>query len=42
MHDPGRADKALMEFTKVFGIRPDADYRKATQANRPQGNKACW
>lgn len=42
IHDPGRADKALFEFLKVFGLRPDADYRKATQANRPQGNKACW
>jgi len=41
-HDPGRADKALAEFTKVFGIRPDADYRRSTQANRPNGNKACW
>lgn len=40
VHDPARAALALAEFTQVFGIRPDADYRKGTQANRPQHNQA--
>lgn len=40
--DAGKADKALAEFTRVFGLRPDADYRRATQANRPNCNKAVW
>jgi len=42
VHDTGRSDKALAEFTRVFGIRPDADYRRATQANRQPHNKAFW
>ncbi len=42
IHDPARAEKELAEFTKVFGIRPDADYRKASQADRPQFNQAYW
>jgi hypothetical protein len=42
LHDPGRSDKALMEFTRIFGIRPDADNRKFTQTNRPNCNKAIW
>lgn len=37
-----KADKALAEFTRVFGLRPDADYRRFTQANRPNCNKAVW
>ncbi|MGB4825443.1 MAG: hypothetical protein WBP82_11155 [Leuconostoc mesenteroides] len=41
-HDVGRSDKALAEFTRVFGLRPDADYRRATQANRQPHNKAVW
>lgn len=42
INDPGRAAKAEAEFTRVFGLRPDADYRRASQANRPQNNKAIW
>lgn len=42
IHDPTRSDRALMEFTRVFGLRPDADYRRASQANRPQANKSIW
>ncbi|MBL0245810.1 MAG: hypothetical protein IPQ22_18115 [Rhodoferax sp.] len=42
IHDPRRSDAALIEFTRVFGIRPDADLRKATQANRQQHNQAVW
>ena len=42
IHDPGRSDKALAEFTRIFGIRPDADLRKATQSNRQQHNQAYW
>ena len=42
VHDPGRSEKALAEFTRVFGLRPDADYRRATQANRQPHTKAYW
>lgn len=42
IHDPGRATKAEYEFTRVFGLRPDADYRRASQTNLPQNNKAIW
>lgn len=42
INDPGRSAKAEAEFTRVFGLRPDADYRRSTQANRPQNNKAFW
>lgn len=41
-HDPGRAAIAEKEFTRVFGIRPSADYRRSSQANRPHSNKAIW
>jgi hypothetical protein len=40
--DPGKSARAEAEFTKVFGMRPDADLRRAQQANRPQFNKAVW
>lgn len=40
--DPNKAATALAEFTRVFGLRPDADYRRACQANRPNCNKAVW
>ncbi len=42
LFDPNKSATALAEFTRVFGLRPDADYRRATQANRPNGNKAIW
>lgn len=42
IHDPARAAIELAEFTKVFGLRPDADYRKASEADRPQFNQAYW
>jgi hypothetical protein len=42
VHDPDRSAIAQAEFTRVFGIRPDADQRRFTQANRPTSNKACW
>ena len=42
VHDPGRAAIAEREFTRVFGLRPDADYRRASQASRPHGNVAVW
>ena len=42
VYDPNRADRALAEFTRVFGIRPDADVRRSSQANRPLYNKAVW
>ena len=40
--DAGKSATALAEFTRVFGLRPDADYRRFTQANRPNCNKAVW
>lgn len=42
VHDPGRADKALAEFTRVFGIRPDADLRRGYYANTPAHNQVYW
>jgi len=42
IHDAGRADKALMEFTRVFGIRPDAELRRNFYSNTPQHNQAYW
>jgi xanthine/CO dehydrogenase XdhC/CoxF family maturation factor len=42
IHDPKRAETALALFTSIFGLRPDADLRKASQANRPQHNQAVW
>lgn len=42
VHDAGRADKALMEFTRVFGIRPDAELRRNFYSNTPQHNQAYW
>jgi hypothetical protein len=40
--DPDKSARAEKEFTKVFGRRPDADLRRAQQANRPHFNKAVW
>jgi len=40
--NPNKSATALAEFTRVFGLRPDADYRRTSQANRPHGNKAVW
>jgi len=42
MFDHNKSATALAEFTRVFGLRPDADYRRAYQANRPHGNKPVW
>lgn len=41
-HDPNRAEKALAEFTRVFGIRPDSDLRRGHYANAPAHNQAFW
>ena len=40
--NPGKSATALAEFTRVFGLRPDADYRRASEANRTHSNKAVW
>jgi len=40
--NPNKSVTALAEFTRVFGLRPDADYRRASQANRAHSNKAVW
>ena len=42
IHDPDMAAKAEAEFTRVFGLRPDADLRRSFHANRPMFNKAVW
>lgn len=42
LFNPNKSATALAEFTRVFGLRPDADYRRSSQANRPHGNKAVW
>lgn len=39
VRDPGRAQAALAEFTRIFGPRPDADLKRAGE-NRPAFNKA--
>lgn len=40
IHDPGRAEKALGEFERYFGRRPDADLRRATRHDEVQANVA--
>ena len=40
--DPKKAASGEAAFTAYFGIRPDADTRKATQANRPHHNQTHW
>ncbi len=41
-HDPGRAAVALGNFEAYFGIRPDADLRRATRHDEPQVNTPFW
>lgn len=40
--DKDRAGIALGEFTRWFGIRPDADTRRTFAANRPHRTVAAW
>lgn len=40
--DPKRSDRALMEFTRVFGIRPDAELRRNFYKSTPAHNQAYW
>lgn len=40
--DPGRADKELKRFERVFGLKVDARLRRDNNANRPLFNKAYW
>ena len=40
--DETRAAIGEREFTRYFGIRPDAQTRKDTRANRPHHNKPVW
>lgn len=42
MFDKDRADRELARFERIFGKRPDANYRRDFQANRPHFNKAWW
>lgn len=41
-HDPDRAQRAQSEFTRMFGLRPDADTRRGHQANVPHHTIASW
>lgn len=40
--DQRKADIAISEFTRVFGLRPETNMRRDAQANRPLFNKAVW
>lgn len=40
--NPNKAAIALAEFTRVFGLRPDATTRRSSQANQVHRNKAIW
>lgn len=40
--DPTRAGLAETEFTRYFGIRPDADLRRATRQDATHHNPAFW
>lgn len=42
LQNPNGEQKALDRFIKVFGLRPDADLRRSSRANRPQHNQAYW
>lgn len=42
IHDPKRADKALAEFTRQFGNRPDAGMRRGFLSNTPAHNQVYW
>ena len=40
--DPTKAARAEANFTKYFGIAPDADLRRSTRSDEVQTNKAFW
>lgn len=40
--DPQRAAIAEREFTRVFGLRPDADARRRQEYSRPHHNLSAW
>lgn len=40
--DPIRAERAEREFTRVFGLRPDADARRRQEYSRPHHNTPSW
>lgn len=40
--NPAKSQTAEAKFTEYFGERPNADMRKAENANRPHVNKAYW
>ena len=42
VYDPGRGEKELARFERVFGLKVDAKLRRNTNANRPLYNKAVW
>lgn len=40
--DPARAATAEAEFTRYFGLRPDADMRRTTREDVPHTVEPCW
>lgn len=40
--NPNKSAQSLNDFEEYFGIRPDADMRKAENANRPHRVKTHW
>lgn len=40
--DPTKAARAEANFTKYFGIAPDADLRRSTRSDEVQTNKVFW
>ena len=42
LFNPKKSDVALLDFNRVFGLRPEANMRRDSQANRPLFNKAVW
>lgn len=42
LYDLQRASVAEAEFTRLFGLRPDADLRRAWFADTPHRNEAFW
>lgn len=42
LFNPKKSDVALSDFTRVFGLRPETNMRRDSQANRPLFNKSVW
>lgn len=42
LFDPKKSGQALAEFEGYFGLRPDANLRKASRTDEPQHNAPAW